>query len=73
MLPTCSCPPPLPCCCCCCCCCRFHLINYRVPMQFLFFRGGLLHPVLSARGPLIEPSNPNQPLQRRLALTGDNT
>jgi hypothetical protein len=31
-----------------------------------------MQPVLAARSPPIEPSNPNEPLQRRLALTGDN-
>lgn len=52
---------------------KFRIINYRAPVQFAFFRGGLMKPVLAARSPAIEPSNPNEPLQRRLALTGDNT
>lgn len=51
---------------------RFRVINHRTPVQFAFFRGGLMQPVLAARSPPIDPSNPNEPLQRRLALTGDN-
>jgi hypothetical protein len=51
---------------------KFRIINYRVPVQFAFFRGGMMQPVLAARSPAIEPSNPNEPLQLRLMLTGDN-
>lgn len=51
---------------------RFRVINHRTAVQFAFFRGGLMQPVLAARSPPIQPSNPNEPLQRRLALTGDS-
>jgi hypothetical protein len=51
---------------------KFRIINCRAPVQFAFFRGGLMQPVLAARSPAVEPSNPNEPLQLRLALTGDN-
>lgn len=51
---------------------RFRVINHRTAVQFAFFRGGLMQPVLAARSPSIQPSNPNEPLQCRLALTGDN-
>lgn len=51
---------------------RFRVINHRTAVQFAFLRGGLMQPVLAARSPPIQPSNPNEPLQRRLALTGDN-
>lgn len=54
-------------------CNRFRLIGMRSPMQFLFFRGGLDAPVLAARSHTMEWANPNEPLQRRLALTRDNT
>eukprot|EP00775_Hariotina_reticulata_P004167 gene4166-4415_t len=51
----------------------FRLINYRHPMQFAFMRNGLMQPVLAALSPVIEVKNPNEPLQRHLALTGGNT
>jgi hypothetical protein len=53
--------------------CRFRLINYRADMQFAFFRGGMMAPQLAALSPIIRVQNPNEPLQRHLALTGDNT
>jgi hypothetical protein len=52
---------------------RFRLINYRADMQFAFFRGGMMSPQLAALSPIIRVQNPNEPLQRHLALTGDNT
>eukprot|EP00879_Flechtneria_rotunda_P003651 GHRR01003888.1.p1 GENE.GHRR01003888.1~~GHRR01003888.1.p1 ORF type:complete len:559 (+),score=122.66 GHRR01003888.1:217-1677(+) len=51
----------------------FRLINYRKAMQFALFRGGMMKPVLAALSPVIQVQNPNEPLQRHLALTGDNT
>jgi hypothetical protein len=42
-------------------------------MQFAFFRGGMMAPQLAALSPIIRVQNPNEPLQRHLALTGDNT
>uniref|UniRef100_A0A383VVS5 Purple acid phosphatase n=1 Tax=Tetradesmus obliquus TaxID=3088 RepID=A0A383VVS5_TETOB len=52
---------------------KFRLINYRSDMQFALFRGGMMAPQLAALSPIIRVQNPNEPLQRHLALTGDNT
>lgn len=51
----------------------FRLLNYRTPMQFGFFRHGLMQPTLAARSAPVTPANPNEPLQRHLALTGNHT
>lgn len=53
--------------------CRFRLINYRQDMVLAFMRGGLLRPQLAALSAPIKVAHPNEPLQARLALTGDNT
>ncbi|KAF6263717.1 Metallo-dependent phosphatase-like protein [Scenedesmus sp. NREL 46B-D3] len=52
---------------------RFRLVHYRSDMQFAFFRGGMMAPQLAAVSAVIRVQNPNEPLQRHLALTGDNT
>lgn len=42
-------------------------------MQFAFIRNGMMQPVLAALSAVIKVKNPNEPLQRHLALTGNNT
>ncbi len=49
---------------------RFYLISYRQDVLFAFMRGGTMSPRLVTTSDVIRVTNPNEPLQGRLALTG---
>ncbi|XP_062502844.1 uncharacterized protein LOC134179856 [Corticium candelabrum] len=48
---------------------RFHMVNMRTDIGFVFFRHGIHHPAVASVSNRVIFQNPNEPLQIHLALT----